>query len=246
MNQKIINDLLCMERRLKVRKMMAAQLYMRECTEQENNPHENAENSLRRGSQRPSYIKNFKRRKKLRKHNVTVKSAGGKENKHVSYRPNKIFNLIDSTKEVNLVGEGRLNNTNLEKERRNRNLRKRKTNVKSAGDKESAYVACRPNKIFNLMDPTKKVNLVGEGRLNNTNLEKERRNRNLRKRNVNVVVKSAHGKENTHVSHRPSIIVNFDGPTKKVELLDDKSYNSKNTNVDAHSKRRVLTRKRQL
>lgn len=189
MNQKIINDLLCMERRLKVRKMMAAQLYMRECTEQENNPHENAENSLRRGSQRPSYIKNFKRRKKLRKHNVTVKSAGGKENKHVSYRPNKILNLMDSTKEVNLVGEGRLNNTNL---------------------------------------------------------EKERRNRNLRKRNVNVVVKSAHGKENTHVSHRPSIIVNFDGPTKKVELLDDKSYNSKNTNVDAHSKRRVLTRKRQL
>ncbi len=29
MNQKIINDLLCMERRLEVRKMMAAQLYMR-------------------------------------------------------------------------------------------------------------------------------------------------------------------------------------------------------------------------
>lgn len=176
-----------MKRRLEVRKMMAAQLYMRECTEQENNPHENSENSLPRRSQRPPYSKKFKRRK------------------------------------IN---------------------RKRKTNVKSVAGEENTYVACRSNKISNLMYPGKTVNLVGEGRLNNTNLEKERRNRNLRKRNVNVVVKSASGKENTHVLYCSNKILNHIDSTKKVELIDDKPYYSKNTNVDAHSKQRVRTRKR--
>ena len=46
MNQKIINDLLCMERRLEVRKMMAAQIiYERSCVEMRNNSPENVENS---------------------------------------------------------------------------------------------------------------------------------------------------------------------------------------------------------
>lgn len=199
MNQKIINDLLCMERRLEVRKMMAAQLYMRECTEQENNPHENSENSLPRRSQRPPYSKKFRRRK------------------------------------IN---------------------RKRKTNVKSAGGKESAYVAMRPNKILCVNDPTKKVELIGEDRSYDIPVErisavkligseKERNNLRGRRRKRKVTIKRGFG--NTYVSVREDRILYVNDPTKRVELvtpLNDRSDNSKNTNVDAHSKQRVRTRKR--
>ena len=205
MNQKIINDLLCMERRLEVRKMMAAQLYMRSCEEMRNNSPENVENSFRRESQRPSYSKNFKRSKNRRKR---------------------------------------------------RKRRRIKTDVKPVIGEENTFIAMRPNKILCVNDPTKKVELIGEERSYDIPVErisavkligseKERDNLRGRRRKRKVTIKRGLG--NTYVSVREDRILYVNDPTKRVELvtlLNDRSDNSKNTNVDAHSKQRVRTRKR--
>lgn len=207
MNQKIINDLLCMERRLEVRKMMAAQLYMRECTEQENNPHENSENSLRRGSQSHSYGsygKNFirsrnRRRRKRRKFKTDVKPVIGGENTFMAIRPNRILCVNVPTKKVELIGEDRSYDIPVER--------------------------------------ISAVKLIGS--------EKERDNLRGRRRKRKVTIKRGLG--NTYVSVRENKILYVNDPTKRVELvtpLNDRSDNSKNTNVDAHSKQRVRTRKR--
>ena len=140
--------------------------------------------------------------------------------------------------------------------RRRRKRRKFKTDVKPVIGGENTFMAIRPNRILCVNDPTKKVELIGEDRSYDIPVErisavkligseKGRDNLRGRRRKRKVTIKRGFG--NTYVSVREDRILYVNDPTKRVELvtpLNDRSDNSKNTNVDAHSKQRVRTRKR--